>query len=247
MPQTALIRCRPNRRWNSFGRPRKGKPRAASWIGAPSTASTTASGHLRHRLRRPERPSATAASCSSRPRRNFRLCAVDGLRRVSGSQERARDLRGRVRARREAVEYNGVRHASCFRSPTRSAASPPRMPTLRRPHRREEGPARRSAGPRAPAHQRGGTQQALGLGHLRRALHRRRGLHPGASVLLHERDSGIIVAAVISLIAHSPSARPSRSSHRSWWSAGLEMTGIGALEGVVTYIIGVGIGHLAGS
>jgi predicted membrane protein (TIGR00267 family) len=58
----------------------------------------------------------------------------------------------------------------------------------------------------------------------------------------------IIVAAVISLIAHfAVGAAKSLITIRSWWSSGLEMTGIGALEGVVTYIIGVGIGHLAGS
>ncbi|HUD22259.1 MAG TPA: hypothetical protein VMQ60_05400 [Acidobacteriaceae bacterium] len=32
-----------------------------------------------------------------------------------------------------------------------------------------------------------------------------------------------------------------------WWSSGLEMTAVGALEGAVTYVIGIGIGHLAGS
>ena len=58
----------------------------------------------------------------------------------------------------------------------------------------------------------------------------------------------IVVAAVISLIAHfAVGAAKSLITIRSWWSSGLEMTGIGALEGVVTYIIGVGIGHLAGS
>jgi predicted membrane protein (TIGR00267 family) len=58
----------------------------------------------------------------------------------------------------------------------------------------------------------------------------------------------IIVAAVISLLAHfAVGAAKSLITIRSWWSSGLEMTGIGALEGVVTYIIGVGIGHLAGS
>ena len=58
----------------------------------------------------------------------------------------------------------------------------------------------------------------------------------------------IIVAAVISLIAHfAVGAAKSLITIRSWWSSGLEMTAIGALEGVVTYIIGVGIGHLAGS
>jgi VIT1/CCC1 family predicted Fe2+/Mn2+ transporter len=58
----------------------------------------------------------------------------------------------------------------------------------------------------------------------------------------------IIVAAVISLIAHfAVGASKSLITIRSWWASGLEMTAIGALEGAVTYIIGVGIGHLAGS
>jgi predicted membrane protein (TIGR00267 family) len=58
----------------------------------------------------------------------------------------------------------------------------------------------------------------------------------------------IIVAAVISLIAHfAVGAAKSLITIRSWWSSGLEMTAVGALEGAVTYIIGVGIGHIAGS
>jgi predicted membrane protein (TIGR00267 family) len=58
----------------------------------------------------------------------------------------------------------------------------------------------------------------------------------------------IVVAAIISLIAHfAVGASKSLITIRSWWSSGLEMTAIGALEGVVTYIIGIGIGHLAGS
>jgi VIT1/CCC1 family predicted Fe2+/Mn2+ transporter len=58
----------------------------------------------------------------------------------------------------------------------------------------------------------------------------------------------IVVAAVISLIAHfAVGAAKSLITIRSWWSSGLEMTGIGALEGAVTYVIGIGIGHLAGS
>jgi vacuolar iron transporter family protein len=57
----------------------------------------------------------------------------------------------------------------------------------------------------------------------------------------------IIVAAIVSLIAHfAIGAAKSLITIRSWWSSGLEMTLIGALEGVVTYIIGVGIGHIAG-
>ena len=31
---------------------------------------------------------------------------------------------------------------------------------------------------------------------------------------------------------------------RSWWSSGLEMTVVGVLEGVVTYMIGLGLGRL---
>ncbi len=58
----------------------------------------------------------------------------------------------------------------------------------------------------------------------------------------------IIVAAIISLIAHfAVGAAKSLITIRSWWSSGLEMTAIGALEGAVTYVIGIGIGHLAGS
>jgi hypothetical protein len=33
---------------------------------------------------------------------------------------------------------------------------------------------------------------------------------------------------------------------RSWWASGFEMTWIGALEGVVTYVIGIGLGKLGG-
>jgi vacuolar iron transporter family protein len=33
---------------------------------------------------------------------------------------------------------------------------------------------------------------------------------------------------------------------RSWWSSGLEMTIVGAVEGVVTYVIGIGIGKIGG-
>jgi len=58
----------------------------------------------------------------------------------------------------------------------------------------------------------------------------------------------IVVAAIISLIAHfAVGASKSLITIRSWWSSGLEMTAVGALEGAVTYIIGIGIGHLAGS
>jgi hypothetical protein len=32
-----------------------------------------------------------------------------------------------------------------------------------------------------------------------------------------------------------------------WWSSGLEMTVVGAVEGILTYLIGIAIGRLAGS
>ena len=55
----------------------------------------------------------------------------------------------------------------------------------------------------------------------------------------------IIVAAIISLAAHfAVGAAKSLITIRSWWSSGLEMTLIGAIEGIVTYAIGLGIGRL---
>ena len=56
----------------------------------------------------------------------------------------------------------------------------------------------------------------------------------------------IVVAAIVSLLAHfAVGAAKSLITIRSWWSSGLEMTFVGALEGAVTYVIGVGIGHVA--
>jgi vacuolar iron transporter family protein len=55
----------------------------------------------------------------------------------------------------------------------------------------------------------------------------------------------VIAAAVISLIAHfAIGAAKSLVTVRSWWSSGLEMTMVGAAEGVITYVIGIGLGHL---
>lgn len=55
----------------------------------------------------------------------------------------------------------------------------------------------------------------------------------------------IIVAATISLAAHfAVGAAKSLITIRSWWSSGFEMTLVGAIEGVVTYTIGLGIGKL---
>jgi len=53
----------------------------------------------------------------------------------------------------------------------------------------------------------------------------------------------VIAAAVISLIAHfAVGAAKSLITVRSWWSSGMEMTIVGAIEGAVTY----GIGYMLG-
>lgn len=55
----------------------------------------------------------------------------------------------------------------------------------------------------------------------------------------------VIAAAVISLVAHfAVGAAKTMITVRSWWTSGLEMTLVGAAEGIITYAIGVGLGHL---
>jgi vacuolar iron transporter family protein len=57
--------------------------------------------------------------------------------------------------------------------------------------------------------------------------------------------SAVIISAVVSLLAHfAVGAAKSLVTVRSWWSSGFEMTLVGALEGVVTYVIGLGLGRL---
>ncbi len=57
----------------------------------------------------------------------------------------------------------------------------------------------------------------------------------------------ILVAAAVSLLAHfAVGAAKSLITIRAWWSSGLEMTAVGAIEGLVTYFIGIGLGHLGG-
>jgi vacuolar iron transporter family protein len=54
----------------------------------------------------------------------------------------------------------------------------------------------------------------------------------------------IIISAIVSLAAHfAVGAAKSLITVRSWWASGLEMTGVGAVEGIVTYVIGIGLGH----
>jgi len=58
----------------------------------------------------------------------------------------------------------------------------------------------------------------------------------------------VIWAAAVSLIAHfAVGAAKSLITIRSWWSSGLEMTLVGAVEGTVTYGIGMVIGRITGS
>jgi vacuolar iron transporter family protein len=55
--------------------------------------------------------------------------------------------------------------------------------------------------------------------------------------------SAVIAAAIVSLAAHfAVGAAKSLITVRSWWSSGLEMTVVGAVEGAVTYGIGVLLG-----
>ena len=57
----------------------------------------------------------------------------------------------------------------------------------------------------------------------------------------------VIAAAIISLLAHfAVGAAKTLITTRSWWSSGLEMTMVGAVEGVVTYVIGIGLGRIGG-
>ncbi len=54
----------------------------------------------------------------------------------------------------------------------------------------------------------------------------------------------VIAAAIISLVAHfAVGAAKCLVTVRPWWSSGLEMTIVGALEGVATYVIGIALGH----
>ncbi len=60
--------------------------------------------------------------------------------------------------------------------------------------------------------------------------------------------TAVIIAGIVSLIAHfAVGAAKSLITIRSWWSSGLEMTLIGAVEGAVTYGIGIALGHIGGA
>lgn len=55
----------------------------------------------------------------------------------------------------------------------------------------------------------------------------------------------VVTAAIVSLVAHfAVGAAKSLITVRSWWASGLEMTAVGAVEGAVTYAIGLWLGGL---
>lgn len=55
----------------------------------------------------------------------------------------------------------------------------------------------------------------------------------------------IIVSGIVSLAAHfAVGAAKSLITVRSWWASGFEMTAVGAIEGLVTYFIGVALGGM---
>ena len=57
--------------------------------------------------------------------------------------------------------------------------------------------------------------------------------------------SAVIAAGIVSLAAHfAVGAAKSLITVRSWWSSGFEMTAVGAVEGIVTYVIGIGLGKI---
>ncbi len=58
----------------------------------------------------------------------------------------------------------------------------------------------------------------------------------------------VVVAAIVSLLAHfAVGAAKSLITIRSWWASGFEMTFVGAVEGLVTYFIGIAIGRITGA
>jgi len=55
----------------------------------------------------------------------------------------------------------------------------------------------------------------------------------------------VVAAGIVSLLAHFlVGAAKSLVTVRSWWASGLEMTLVGALEGAVTYLVGIGLGQI---
>jgi VIT1/CCC1 family predicted Fe2+/Mn2+ transporter len=69
---------------------------------------------------------------------------------------------------------------------------------------------------------------------------------PVVPFLFFGGDRAFAWAAGVSLLAHfAIGASKSLITVRSWWSGGLELCLVGALEGALTYAVGVAIGHFA--
>ena len=87
----------------------------------------------------------------------------------------------------------------------------------------------------------------MDLSGLRSDLNCREGIYSHRSVFLCKRLSRYSLVAAVSLIAYfAVGAAKSLLTIRPWWSSGLEMTLVGALEGVVTYLIGMALGRIGG-
>jgi VIT1/CCC1 family predicted Fe2+/Mn2+ transporter/rubrerythrin len=60
--------------------------------------------------------------------------------------------------------------------------------------------------------------------------------------------SAIASAAIVSLTAHfAVGATRSLMTVRSWWRSGLELTAFGAVEGIITFSIGIALGQMVGT
>jgi VIT1/CCC1 family predicted Fe2+/Mn2+ transporter len=87
----------------------------------------------------------------------------------------------------------------------------------------------------------------MDLRHLGSDVHRGRRIYPNCSFFLHGGYRAVIWAAMISLAAHfAVGAAKSLLTIRSWWSSGSEMTFVGAVEGLVTFLIGMALGRIGG-
>jgi hypothetical protein len=116
------------------------------------------------------------------------------------------------------------------------------------PHRQRSGATAPRAGLGAARHQRRGAGQSL-WSQPARARSPPPSARPSPIIPFFFLNGieAVIAAAVISLAAHfAVGAAKSLITVRSWWSSGFEMTAVGALEGAVTYGIGVLLGSVGG-
>ena len=60
--------------------------------------------------------------------------------------------------------------------------------------------------------------------------------------------AAIALAAVVSLTAHfAVGATRSLVTVRPWWRSGFELTAFGAVEGIITFLIGLALGRMVGT